>query len=97
METDKVFTDSLRIFDEVLNECHPELRLTDIGSLIYLDGNIARLSGLPNVQSNELVRFNGGVLGIAFNLDPDEVGVIMLGDSGALQVGSTGTSHRTGT
>jgi F-type H+-transporting ATPase subunit alpha len=87
MEADKVITDSSRIFDEVLQEYRPEVRLIDAGSLIYLNSGIARLTGLPNVQSNELVRFPGGVFGIAFNLDPDEVGVIMLGDSGSLQVG----------
>ncbi|RQW90095.1 MAG: alternate F1F0 ATPase, F1 subunit alpha [Geobacter sp.] len=87
MEADKVITDSSRVFDEVLQEYHSEVRLIDAGSLIYLNGGIARLTGLPNVQSNELVRFPGAVFGIAFNLDPDEVGVIMLGDSGSLQVG----------
>ncbi len=81
MEADKVFTDSSRLFDEVLKGYRPEVRLIDAGSLIYLNGGIARVSGLPNVQSNELVRFPDGVFGIAFNLDPDEVGVIMLGDS----------------
>jgi hypothetical protein len=55
METDKVFTASSRVFDEVLKEFRAEVRLVDAGSLIYLNGGIARLSGLPNVQSNERV------------------------------------------
>jgi F-type H+-transporting ATPase subunit alpha len=78
METDKVFTASSRVFHEVLKEFRPEVRLVDAGSLIYLNGGIARLSGLPNVQSNELVRFPDGVFGIAFNLDPDEVALCRL-------------------
>ncbi|MRR57569.1 MAG: alternate F1F0 ATPase, F1 subunit alpha [Deltaproteobacteria bacterium] len=87
METDTLVNDSSRVFAEVLKDFHPDVRLKDAGTLIYLNGGIARLSGLPGVQSNELVRFPGGVFGIAFNLDPDEVGVIMLGASGALRVG----------
>jgi len=87
MKADEVFTDSSLVFEKVLQESHPELRVKDAGSLTYLNGGIARLSGLAGVQANELVRFPGGVFGIAFNLDPDEVGVIMLGDSYSLQVG----------
>jgi F-type H+-transporting ATPase subunit alpha len=89
METDTLINDCSRVFAEVMGEHHAEVRLQDAGTLIYLNGGIARLSGLPNVQSNELVRFPDGVFGIAFNLDPDEVGVIMLGGSDSLQVGCT--------
>jgi len=89
METDSLINDCSRVFAQVLAEHHAEVRLQDSGTLIYLNGGIARLSGLPNVQANELVRFPGGVFGIAFNLDPDEVGVIMLGGSDSLQVGCT--------
>lgn len=89
MKADAILNESSRVFSEVLGELHAEVRLQDAGTLIYLNGGIARLSGLPGVQSNELVRFPGGVFGIAFNLDPDEVGVIMLGTSDSLQVGCT--------
>lgn len=89
METDLLINDCSRVFAEVMGEHHAAVRLQDAGTLIYLNGGIARLSGLPSVQSNELVRFPGGVFGIAFNLDPEEVGVIMLGGSDSLQVGCT--------
>ena len=89
MGTDTLINDCSRVFARVMGTHHAEVRLQDAGTLHYLNGGIARLSGLPNVQSNELVRFPGGVFGIAFNLDPDEVGVIMLGGSESLQVGCT--------
>ncbi len=89
METDSLITESSKVFNRVMGEHHAQVRLQDAGTLHYLNGGIARLSGLPGVQSNELVRFPGGVFGIAFNLDPDEVGVIMLGGSESLQVGCT--------
>lgn len=89
METDSLISDCSKVFAKVMGEHHAQVRLQDAGTLHYLNGGIARLSGLPGVQSNELVRFPGGVFGIAFNLDPDEVGVIMLGGSESLQVGCT--------
>ncbi|HKZ16712.1 MAG TPA: F0F1 ATP synthase subunit alpha, partial [Geobacteraceae bacterium] len=79
--------DTFSLFEQVLDKHHAEVRLQEAGTLIYLNGGIARVSGLPGVQSNELVRFPGDLFGIAFNLDPSEVGVIMLGESRSLQVG----------
>src|SRR5512142_2604878 len=49
-------------------------RVTDAG-----DG-IARVEGLPNTMTNELLEFHGGVLGIALNLDVGEIGCVLLGD-----------------
>lgn len=94
MDVEAVFSDSRRVFSQVLGELRAEVRLQDAGTLVYLNGGIARLTGLPGVRSNELVRFPCGVFGIAFNLDPEEVGVVMLGTSDALQVGCT--ARRTG-
>jgi F-type H+-transporting ATPase subunit alpha len=48
---------------------------------------IATVSGLPGVGYEELVRFPGGMLGIAFNVDEDEVGVILLGEFQDLHTG----------
>lgn len=88
METDKILDEAFGLFEQVLYKHHIEVRLRESGTLTYLNGGIARVTGLPGVQSNELVRFPGELFGMAFNLDPGEVGVIMLGESGSLQVGS---------
>ena len=58
-----------------------EPKVEESGTVISLGNGIARVSGLAGVQADELVEFSGGVTGIAFNLDPHEVGVIMLGSS----------------
>jgi F-type H+-transporting ATPase subunit alpha len=55
---------------------------------------IARASGLANVQMSELVEFEGGVPGIAFNLEADNVGVIVTGDYTEIEEGKT--VHGTG-
>jgi F-type H+/Na+-transporting ATPase subunit alpha len=48
---------------------------------------IARVKGLPNAMANELLEFPGGVLGLAFNLDEDEIGCVVLGESEQIEEG----------
>jgi F-type H+-transporting ATPase subunit alpha len=57
----------------------PQLKLREVGTVISVATGIAKVSGLPGVGFEELVRFPGDVLGIAFNLDEDEIGVVLLG------------------
>jgi len=59
----------------------------EIGTVISVSTGIARVSGLPGVGADELVAFPGAVFGIAFNIDEDEVGVVLLGDYWRLQAG----------
>jgi F-type H+-transporting ATPase subunit alpha len=65
----------------------PELALREVGTVSSLSTGIARISGLPGVGFDELVKFPGEVFGIAFNLDADEVGVVLLGEYWRLQAG----------
>ncbi len=65
----------------------PELCLRESGTVLQVGAGIARVNGLPGVTSEELVAFPGNLLGIAVNLEPDEVGVILLGDSDKLTAG----------
>ncbi len=64
-----------------------DLVAEETGTVIHLGGGIAQIDGLPSVISDELIRFPGDVLGIAINLDPDTVGVMLLSDSDALNAG----------
>jgi F-type H+-transporting ATPase subunit alpha len=58
----------------------PEIGISDIGTVTEAGDGIARVSGLGNVKSQELVLFQNGVMGIAFNLEKNSVGVIIMGD-----------------
>ena len=58
----------------------PKLSIADVGTVLEAGDGIARVSGLANVRSQELVQFTNGVMGIAFNLEKDAVGVIIMGD-----------------
>ena len=64
---------------QALEACETTLIVQEIGTLTHVGQGIARVSGLPSVQAEELVRFPSGLLGMTYNLDPDEVGVILLG------------------
>jgi len=65
----------------------PELLTREVGVITNVSTGVATISGLPGVGYEELVRFPGGVLGIAFNVDENEVGVILLGDYQNLHAG----------
>ncbi|WP_269619432.1 alternate F1F0 ATPase, F1 subunit alpha [Zhongshania sp. BJYM1] len=64
-----------------------QLRPREVGSIIHNANGVATVSGLPNVGSEELIHFRDGLLGIAFNIDEDEVGVVLLGDYWKLKAG----------
>jgi F-type H+-transporting ATPase subunit alpha len=57
----------------------PQFKAREVGTLISVATGIAKVSGLPGVGFEELVTFPGDVLGIAFNVDEDEIGVVLLG------------------
>jgi len=57
-----------------------EIKAVDVGYVVEVGDGIARVSGLERVRAQELVQFSNGVMGIAFNLEEDNVGVIIMGD-----------------
>jgi F-type H+-transporting ATPase subunit alpha len=75
------------IYDRLLqtHEAAPEFR--QIGVIEEIGHGIARVSGLPDAQSEELLLFPGEVEGVVFNLDPHEIGVILLGEGSHLKAG----------
>jgi F-type H+-transporting ATPase subunit alpha len=67
----------------------PKLQLRDVGTVFEAGDGIARVKGLADVRSQELVQFTNGVMGIAFNLERDYVGVIIMGDYAGIEEGMT--------
>ena len=85
----KTFLDeTFSTMEKVLDEQNPELRQYEIGTVEFVGRDIARVSGLPHIRAEELVRFTGNYMGLVFNIDPKEIGVILLDPSEHLQVGS---------
>ncbi len=68
---------------------NPELNVTDIGVVLEAGDGIARVKGLANVKAQELVQFSNGVMGTAFNLERDSVGVIVMGAYDGIVEGMT--------
>ena len=66
-----------------------QLESVEVGYVEEVGDGIARISGLDNVRYNELVQFDNGVAGIAFNLEKDNVGVIIMGAYDDIQEGDT--------
>lgn len=64
-----------------------KIELSEIGHVIQVGDGIARVYGLDNVMSMELLEFPGGIYGIALNLERDNVGVVLLGDDRNIKEG----------
>ena len=65
-----------------------DLGMVDVGTVIVVGDGIARVHGLSGVAYNELVEFEGGVAGIALNLEEDSVGIVILGDPLGIKEGT---------
>ena len=63
--------------------------LEEVGTVLQVGDGIARIYGLSNVESGELIEFENGVRGIALNLEEDNVGAVLLAPSGDLKEGSS--------
>ena len=85
--------DTFSTMDKVLKKQKPELRQYEIGTIQFVGRDIARVSGLPNIRAEELVRFSGNYMGLVFNIDPEEIGIVLLDPSENLQVGDRGPPY----
>jgi len=65
----------------------PSIEREEVGRVIESGDGIARVSGLPQAMANELLEFPEELLGLAFNLDEDEIGCIVLGDASSIEEG----------
>jgi F-type H+-transporting ATPase subunit alpha len=72
-----------------IDSYQPAIDVSDVGQVIEAGDGIARVNGLTAVHSQELVKFANGVMGIAFNLEKDNVGVIIMGDYSGIEEGMT--------
>ena len=67
--------------DKQIKDFRPEVGLREVGSVLEAGDGIARVSGLTGTSSQELVQFENGVMGIAFSLEAEATGVIIMGSS----------------
>ncbi|MGK6349780.1 F0F1 ATP synthase subunit alpha [Parapedobacter sp. DT-150] len=77
------------ILREQLSGFKSEAELEEVGTVLQIGDGIARIYGLTKVQSGELVEFESGLQGIVLNLEEDNVGVVLLGQSDEIKEGDT--------
>ena len=82
-----VFDRTFAGISQGLGNFTPQLTPREVGTIMSVATGIAKVSGLPGVGFEELVKFPGDVLGIAFNVDEDEIGVVLLGEYQDLHAG----------
>ena len=77
------------ILREQLSGVKTEAELQEVGMVLQVGDGIARIFGLNGVQYGELIEFDGGMQGIALNLEEDNVGAVLLGRYSAVKEGDT--------
>ena len=76
------------ILRQQLSNFNVSANLEEVGTVLQVGDGIARVYGLNNVRSGELVEFENGVRAIALNLEEDNVGVVLMGESGDIKEGA---------
>ena len=76
------------ILRQQLSNFNTSAELEEVGSVLQVGDGIARIYGLNNVKSGELVEFETGVKAIALNLEEDNVGVVLMGEGAGIKEGS---------
>jgi F-type H+/Na+-transporting ATPase subunit alpha len=82
------------IIKQQLDDFNLKIEHEEVGTVLQVGDGIARLYGLSNVRSNELIEFESGVKGIVLNLEEDHVGAVLLGNSETINEGDI--ARRTG-
>lgn len=82
-----VFDHTFAGISQVRETFAPQLTPHEVGTITNVSTGIAKVSGLPGVGFEELLEFTGGVFGIAFNVDEEEIGVVLLGEYQDLHAG----------
>ena len=77
------------ILREQLSQSKTQAELEEIGTVLQVGDGVARIYGLSNVQAGELIVFENGLKALALNLEEDNVGAVLLGDSSQIKEGDT--------
>ncbi len=77
------------ILREQLSGSKSEAELEEVGTVLQIGDGVARIYGLSKVQAGELLAFDNGLKALALNLEEDNVGAVLLGDSSEIKEGDT--------
>jgi F-type H+/Na+-transporting ATPase subunit alpha len=77
------------IIRQQIEQYNQDVNVDNVGTVLQVGDGIARIYGLEKAMSGELLEFEDGTIGIALNLEQDNVGAVLMGDGRELQEGST--------
>ena len=77
------------IIRDQLSNFKSESQLEEVGTILQVGDGVARIYGLSNAKAGELLEFEGGVKGLVLNLEEDNVGAVLMGDSSGIKEGDT--------
>ena len=80
-------SDIVELIEKEIANLETGIQESNVGKIIQIADAVARVSGLSKVMYNEMIAFPGGVMGIALNLESDQVGCVILGDTSNLKEG----------
>lgn len=87
----EMLKDQFKVLDESVSKAlEKDLKEFDVeesGTIVSIDSGIAKIKGLDKIKNEELIEFPNGTMGLAFNLDPSSIGVILLGDFSDIKAG----------
>ena len=81
------YEEALEILRQQIKDFEPQAKMEEVGVVYYVGDGVARAYGLENVMAMEVVEFQNGQLGLAFNLEEDNVGIIILGSEAGIEEG----------
>ncbi len=87
IDTDNTLDNTLSLLDKAIADFRFSIKPREVGLVSSVSTGIAKVSGLPGVGFEELLEFPNGIFGIAYNIDADEIGVILLGKDSLLKAG----------
>ena len=83
-----ISSDEIRsAIENYVSSYSPDTSREEVGTVIDTGDGVAHVEGLPSTMANELLEFPGGVLGVAQNLEPRQIGVVILGNNELIQEG----------
>jgi F-type H+-transporting ATPase subunit alpha len=75
------------IIKKKISDFEKTVEVAEVGTVITVGDGIAKIFGLDNVMSGELLEFPGGVMGMALNLEEENVGAVLMGDDSKIREG----------
>jgi F-type H+-transporting ATPase subunit alpha len=80
------------IIQQQIEQYDQEVKVVNVGTVLQVGDGIARIYGLDKAMAGELLEFEDGTVGIALNLEEDNVGAVLMGEGHDIQEGSSVTA-----